>query len=76
MERNERHVTNLKRGAGCVRALHRPLPDTSLAVAQTKGHERYEGYIEALGRCLARGRKLSDEVVCDVSQSVEQRGRP
>ena len=39
------------------------LPDTALAAAQTKGRERYEGYVEALGRRLARGRKLADEVI-------------
>jgi hypothetical protein len=42
------------------------LPDGALAAAQTKGRERYEGFIEALGRRLARGRKLSDEIVQDV----------
>ena len=43
-----------------------PLPDTALPAAQTKGRERYEGYIEAVGRRLARGRKLADEIVRDV----------
>ena len=43
-----------------------PLPDTALAAAQTKGRERYEGFIEALGRRLARGRKFADEIVRDV----------
>lgn len=43
-----------------------PLPDNSLAAAQAKGRERYEGFIEALGRRLARGRKLTDEIVRDV----------
>jgi predicted transcriptional regulator len=42
------------------------LPEAALAAAQTKGRERYEGFIEALGRRLARGRKLSDEVIQDV----------
>jgi predicted transcriptional regulator len=44
-----------------------PLPDTALSAAQTKGRERYEGFIEALGRRLARGRKLSDEVSLDLN---------
>jgi hypothetical protein len=43
------------------------LPDTALAAAQTKGRERYEGFVEALGRRLARGRKLADEVSQDVA---------
>jgi hypothetical protein len=44
-----------------------PLPDTAQAGAQTKGRERYEGFLEALGRRLARGRTLADEVVRDIS---------
>jgi predicted transcriptional regulator len=50
------------------------LPDSALVAAQTKGRERYEGFVEALGRRLARGRKLSDEIVQDVAESVPQRG--
>ena len=69
MELIERHVDDLERGAGGVRALladqHAALPDTALAAAQTKGRERYEGFVEALGRRLARGRKLADEVSRD-----------
>jgi predicted transcriptional regulator len=48
-----------------------PLPDTALAAAQTKGHERYEGFVEALGRRLARGRTLADEIVHDVEPAAE-----
>jgi hypothetical protein len=43
------------------------LPDTALSAAQTKGRERYEGFVEALGRRLARGRKLADEVSLDLN---------
>lgn len=39
-----------------------PLPDTAEAAAQAKGRERYEGFVEALGRRLARGRSFSDEI--------------
>jgi hypothetical protein len=42
------------------------LPDAALAAAQAKGRERYEGFVEALGRRLARGRKLSDEISRDI----------
>ncbi len=49
-----------------------PLPDTTLAAAQIKGRERYEGFVEALGRRLARGRKLADEVSQDVSPDVTE----
>lgn len=45
-----------------------PLPDTMLAAAQTKGRERYDGFVEALGRRLARGRKFSDEIVRDITE--------
>ena len=44
-----------------------PLPDTAQAAAQTKGRERYDGFLEALGRRLARGRTLADEVVMDIA---------
>jgi len=43
-----------------------PLPDTAQAAAQAKGRERYEGYVEALGRRLAKGRTLSDELSQEV----------
>jgi hypothetical protein len=43
-----------------------PLPDTAQPAAQMKGRERYDGFLEALGRRLARGRTLVDEVVRDI----------
>jgi predicted transcriptional regulator len=47
-----------------------PLPDSSVPAAQAKGRERYEGFVEALGRRLARGRRLADEIVNDVAESA------
>ena len=47
------------------------LPDGALAAAQTKGRERYEGFVEALIRRLARGRKLSDEISNDTDGGAE-----
>jgi predicted transcriptional regulator len=44
-----------------------PLPDTAQAAAQTSGRARYDGFVEALGRRLARGRTLADEVVKDIA---------
>jgi hypothetical protein len=44
-----------------------PLPDTAQAAAQTNGRARYDGFVEALGRRLARGRTLADEVVRDIA---------
>src|ERR1700724_1914089 len=43
-----------------------PLPDAAQAAAQAKGKERYDGFVEALGRRLARGRTLADELVTDI----------
>src|SRR5712692_11379531 len=44
-----------------------PLPDAAQTAAQAKGRERYEGFVEALGRRLARGRTLADELVADIA---------
>src|SRR6476469_5534194 len=43
-----------------------PLPDTAHSAAQTKGRERYEGFVEALGRRLARGQTLAQEISLDI----------
>src|SRR5258708_15766897 len=45
-----------------------PLPDTAQAAAQVKGRERYDGYIEALGRLLAKLTSLAEELVQDVDR--------
>jgi len=42
-----------------------PRPDNAQPAAQAKGRERYEGFIEALGRRLAKGKTLADEVSRD-----------
>jgi predicted transcriptional regulator len=49
-----------------------PLPDSAAAAAQAKGRERYESFVEALGRRLARGRKLTDEIIRDVASHESQ----
>ncbi len=71
IERLERHVTISNEAlAVFVRfwlTSTPSLPDTALAAAQAKGRERYDGFVEALGRRLARGRKLADEVNLDVN---------
>ena len=43
-----------------------PLPPEAQATAQVKGRERYEGFIEALGRQLNQGRTLLDEIPKDM----------
>jgi predicted transcriptional regulator len=51
------------------------LPDTALAAAQTKGQERYEGFVDALGRRLARGRRLADEISRDIDAEAPNNGQ-
>jgi hypothetical protein len=48
-----------------------PLPDDLQASAQVKGRERYENFIEALGRRLANGRSLLDEIPDDLVRPPE-----
>lgn len=38
------------------------VPESAQAAAQAKGRERFEGFVEALGRRLASGRSLAREV--------------
>ncbi len=46
-----------------------PLPDTAQTAAQAKGRERYEGFVEAVGRRLARGASLLDEITREIEAS-------
>jgi predicted transcriptional regulator len=70
MERLERHVTIANETLALfVRfwlTATPPLPDTAHTAAQAKGRERYEGFVEAVGRRLARGRTHADEVQREV----------
>jgi hypothetical protein len=43
------------------------VPETAQAAARAKGRERYEGFVEALGRRLAAGRVFAREVSFDVA---------
>ena len=43
-----------------------PLPDAMRDAANAKGRERYEGFVDALGRRLAKGKTLTKEVSEDV----------
>jgi predicted transcriptional regulator len=76
IERLERHVTISNEAlAVFVRfwlTSTPPLPDTVLAAAQIKGRERYEGFVEALGRRLARGRQLAEEITRDVEPAASK----
>jgi hypothetical protein len=70
VERLERHVTiSNEAQALFVRfwlTVTPPLPDTAQPAAQAKGRERYEGFVEALGRRLAKGQTLAQEISQDV----------
>jgi predicted transcriptional regulator len=44
-----------------------PLPDAAQAAAQDKGRERYEGYVAALGRRIARGQSLANEISAEMN---------
>lgn len=48
-----------------------PLPDSAQAAAQAKGRERFDGFVETLGRRLAKGRTFADEVTRDFNQDDE-----
>jgi len=43
------------------------LPEAARAAAQAKGKERYEGFVEALGRRLARGASFTSEVSQEIN---------
>jgi len=76
MERVERHVAIANEAiAVFVRfwlTSTPPVPETALAAAQIKGRERYQGFVEALGRRLARGNGLADEISSDVPEVVRE----
>src|SRR5882757_4176192 len=78
IERLERHVTISNEALALfVRfwlTSTPPLPDTAQAAAQAKGRERYEGFVEALGRRLVRGRTLADELVAEIAAAEPGKG--
>lgn len=48
-----------------------PLPGAAQPAAQAKGRERYEGYVDALGRRLAKGKTLATEIAQEVEPDVQ-----
>lgn len=70
IERLERHVTISNEALALfVRfwlTATPPLPDAAGVAAQAKGRERYESFVESLGRRLARGQTLAEELSRDV----------
>jgi len=71
VERLERHITISNEALALfVRfwlTATPPLPDTAQPAAQAKGRDRYEGFVEALGRRLAKGQSLAQEISQEVN---------
>jgi hypothetical protein len=44
-----------------------PLPAEAQAAAQAKAKERYESFVQALGRRLAKGQRFANEVAQDIN---------
>lgn len=53
-----------------------PQPEAAQAAARARGQERYEGFIETLGRRLAQGRTLDQELSVEVPARVNSEGDP
>jgi predicted transcriptional regulator len=51
-----------------------PLPESAQAAAQAKGRERFESFLETLGRRLAKGQSLLREVSLDEFKGDIPRG--
>ncbi|OWJ64620.1 CopG family transcriptional regulator [Inquilinus limosus] len=51
-----------------------PLPGNAQAAAQAKGRERYRDFLDTLGRRLAKGRGLLQEIPSDMSQTGSNSG--
>src|ERR1700745_63116 len=49
-----------------------PVPDAALPGARAKGRERYEGFVEALGKRLAKGQSLPREISQDAELPSDQ----
>ncbi|CCJ07304.1 CopG family transcriptional regulator [Methylocystis sp. SC2] len=43
-----------------------PLPEAAQAAAQAKARERYDSFVEAVGRRVARGQRFAKEIVGDI----------
>jgi len=69
VERLERHVTISNEAVALfVRfwlTATSPVPEAALPAAQAKGRERYERFVEALARRLAKGQSLAQEISVD-----------
>jgi predicted transcriptional regulator len=48
-----------------------PLPDTAEPAAQSRGRERYAGFLEAVGRRLAHGETLVDDIAREIEAAPQ-----
>ena len=80
VERLERHVTISNEAVALfVRfwlTATSPVPEAALPAAQAKGRERYEGFVEALARRLAKGQSLAQEISVDAEPHGKQSSEP
>ena len=53
-----------------------PLPGEAQAAAQAKAKERYEAFVEALGRRLAKGQRFAKEVSQDIDTTRLETSEP
>jgi hypothetical protein len=51
-----------------------PLPADAQASAQVKGRERYESFVETLGRRLAKGHGLLQEIPSEIQRESQSEG--
>lgn len=51
-----------------------PLPSDAQAAAQIKGRERFEGFVDALGRRLQKGQSFLREIPDDIGGTVPSDG--
>ena len=80
VERLERHVTISNEAVALfVRfwlTSTTPVPEAALPAAQAKGRERYERFVEALARRLAKGQSLVQEISVDAEPDGKQSSEP
>jgi hypothetical protein len=52
-----------------------PLPPNAQAAAQAKGQQRYEGFVETLGRRLQKGESFLNEIPEDIEKKPSHGAR-
>jgi hypothetical protein len=79
VERLERHITISNEALALfVRfwlTVTPSLPDTAQPAVQAKGRERYGSFVDALGRRLAKGQSLAQEISHDVTAADDASNR-